>query len=224
MHFSRLLPYFAVIGIGIVVVIAIFLFSVAESRNNSGESTTNPMTNFENFKPMTFSAVNVSVTDAKNLHEKVCQRSITFRPTYIPEKINFAYLEPKYQVFMIACEHGPAGIWKEHYAMSENNEVMPLNKDIFQIETPWQAIEYLTLVNYIDSGEPEIGNLIVSTEEYKHTCGSALHESIPLSVIALGDHYLVNMTHTVYSDYPVYPCVFQKFDLSKNGSYSQISK
>src|SRR5690242_7483138 len=126
------------IGIGVAITI-IGIFIISEFKN-AEEPASNTMTNFENFKPMTFSVLNVTVADAKNLHEKVCPRPVTFRPTYIPEQINFVYLKPKYPIFRIACEYGPPGISHEYYAISENNEVIPLNKDTFQIENPWQVI------------------------------------------------------------------------------------
>ncbi len=218
--------------IGVAVIIAgTFLIYQTQSTKPMDQtalmqsnSNTNIATDFESFKPMTLSEINVTMTEAKNLFEKVCPepRNISYLDN--PFKINFVYLEPKYPVFKIACGIGPPGIWHEYYAMSENNEVIPVDKDVFRIETPWQAVEYLAFTNHIGLGEPEIGKLIVSTEEYQHTCNPALHGSnIPVSVIKVGDQYLVNMTHKVYTDYMIYPCEFQTFKVSANGTASMLN-
>ncbi len=205
-----------VIGIGIAITI-IGILIIVDNKNTV--TTDNIVTDFEKFKPITFSALNSTMSDTKIIHEKVCPRPDTLT-TYKPEKVNLVYLEPKYPVFRIVCERGPLGYWHQYYTLTEDNEIVSLDKNVFQIQNPLQAIEYLVLINHIGSGDGGNGHLIVSTEEYNHTCNPALHHSkIPLSVIKVDDQYLVNMTHTVYTDYvPFYPCEFQTFKVSENGT------
>ncbi|MGI0026119.1 MAG: hypothetical protein ACREA4_13370, partial [Nitrososphaera sp.] len=61
--------------------------------------------------------------------------------TWLPQRLHFVHIQPKEQIFRQGCFHIPTGIYYEHFII-QNNTAIPLHlsSDIFEIETPEQAV------------------------------------------------------------------------------------
>jgi len=186
------------------------------------------MKNFEDYRQTAFTMLNVSQTEAKNFQKVACGdvTSYTLGGNLVTEKAGFPYLEPKYQVFRIGCSRGPGGIVYEYFAMLKNNETVHINtnininSDVFQIKTPWQAIEYVALY-YVNMYSDR--SLIASAADYKRFCDRSYNATAsPLAVVTLDDYYLVKMNVVQYTDTGPF-CGDGQFKVSKDGNYKYLA-
>jgi hypothetical protein len=116
---------------------------------------------FENFVATTHETLsNYTLEKAAELQKKVCNpyvisfdlSSVTEdglmeddKERWFPQKIIFAYLEPKSTVMRMACHLGPAGFTYRVFYLVDDEPVL-INGDtgsLFQIRTLEQALEYV---------------------------------------------------------------------------------
>lgn len=176
----------------------------------------------ENFKLLTVVPVQTySPEQVKDIQQKVCGR--LGQDDWVPEKVNFVYLQPSETILRIPCTFNPAGFDLQDFYIDRKGEPVIINDDnrhlIFSIYSAQQAAEYAVYFGVIADSGIGSSSLILTEEEYMETghCGQLRSpvKELTVSTFDGNQHYEVELNFfSLYSG----SINYAKYQVSRDGA------
>lgn len=153
------------------------------------------------------------------------------RENWLPQKVAFAYLEPRETMYRIPCGQGPPGYFYRSFYFSGAapaiiDEYHPNAQSLFDINSPRQAAEYVIFFDVVLSGELGNKQFVITEDQYDRWAEQCVKDNNTSAVKELtmtnsGENYavLLNYVDNVSGSFE-----YRQYLVSRNGTIELLTE